>query len=697
MPIGDDFGLVALTTAIYKATDVLQQSVDAVADSQKASAALGRTFDLGKSELGASIKKLDGTISQRLSIAFEALNQGVNLNSTQVLKLAEFQKITNQDSKKTLQLFATLEKQLNFSTDASELLAVTLVESSKEYGISTEYLVASLADFINANKEILNITKLAEPVTQAMAQVQAQLGPGLSKELNKFLGVLYSAGSENLSVINNLGLASIRQQIAFAQTAEEQQRLQLEAITIAGQRITSFSDQYGSSLTAAGDAMKAQFGDLAGVAKSLFDELADSGDRVVRTDKLLFDINQKILKVLDPLKELFFELVETNQQLIYGFIDLAERGIKKLITTITDSNSLLSKSFQKPVDALGAFVGLVFGATAALKLVSGLGSSLSIAVVQSKFFTTAIQRLGFGIGTLVGRFTGASGIMGIFSRLLGGAFLVSLKAVGGALLAIGAVFAKVLVVAGILYGVFLGIKNAVNSATGGFEGLRQKMQPAIDAVMAIAELLFTLGQVVGMLVVKIVTTLMPIFSFFYNIVSSIFNAIADLLGGFLGGNRVKLSDTFGKMATSLKGIEHNTETTASIALADSAARKSELAAMGAEGTGTAAIVAASRVPKAVSDLISGFKEGSIAYKKLNLINPTGVATDDLKTEFLTREEFLEAVGSLSGKKELDLLLQIFDANTQAAYKIFEKSKDAAGFLDRIRLEKAIATTHGEII
>lgn len=682
MPIGDDFGLVALTTAIYKATDVLQQSVDAVADSQKTSAALGRTFEFNGGGLTESVKKLDGTITQRLSVAFEALNQGVNLNSVEVLKLAEFQKITNQDSKKTLQLFATLEKQLNFSNIASENLAITLVESSKKYGVSTEYLVESLSSFIDANKEILNITKLADPVVNAMAEVQSQLGPNLSKELNKFMGVLYSAGSENLSVINNLGLASIRQQLAFATTAEEQKRLQLEALRIAGERITSFSNQYGSNLTAAGDALKAQFGDLGGVTKSLFDELNESSTRVVDTQKLFYDINQRLLKALDPLRESFFKLVAANEDLIDSVIKLIQAGVNYLQDKFEALGSEMEKYKVGPQklfsESILSFAGILFASIGGLKSLSSVGTGLGKAVTETRLFRRGTRRL----FVTMGRASQGLGKFGSVLGLLGGTVL---KGVLASAAGMAAIFAKVLIVAGILYGVFIGIKNAINNSVGGFENLRERMQPVLNLLMSVGELLFTFGQVIGKVAVNIGLFFVDIFGGVYDMFSGVFNAISDMLGGFLGNDRVTFKDTFEKMTKNLEDINSSTGISAEIALADSAARKSELATIGAEGTGTAAIIKATKIPKAVSDLISGFREDSISYKYGAPLDPN--------TKFLTREEFLEAIGSLSGKKELDLLVQIFDANTKAAYEVLGQSKDINGFLDRIRLQKAIAAVH----
>ena len=121
---------------------------------------MGRSFSLASAELKPAIDNLNGTIAQKLSVAFAGLEKGLNLNTTEVISLATEQKILGQEYKKTIALFADLQKSFNFSTAQSNQLSKVLKNTSTQFGVSVEFLVDSLDSFLQKNKDILTINSL---------------------------------------------------------------------------------------------------------------------------------------------------------------------------------------------------------------------------------------------------------------------------------------------------------------------------------------------------------------------------------------------------------------------------------------------------------------------------------------------------------------------------------------------------------
>ena len=662
-------GLAALTAAVYKATDVLQESIDAVSDSQKVSAALGRTFNLGSSDLGGAIKKLDGTITQRLSVAFEALSKGVSLNSTQVLKLAEFQKITNQDYKKTIELFQTLEKQLGFNSDSSNDLAGILDSTSKQYKVSTEFLVQSLSEFINANKDILNITNLAEPVVNAAAQVQGAFGVGLQKEVNKFLGILYSAGSENLSVINNLGLASIRQQISSAVTAEEQKALQLEAIRIAGQRVSEFQSTYGKDLTALGDASKALFSDLGGSVVALFKNYNEAISTNITQQQTFYDINQRLTKAFDALRESFFKLITENQEFINSVVTLIELGIKKFQTALSDNAELLKNLFASPLESIALLVGSVGASILAVRAFSTALNQTTASLVASSLRLRPVR-----VGRVGLRNLSRSPVATVLRPL---ASIIPAITSGFKLFIIP--LAKIGIIAGILVGVFQGIKSSIESTTGGVDNFKVRLQPVIDAVISFGEVLFSIGRAVGVLIFNIIDFLMPAITFVADIITSIFSGIAGLFSGLVGGPSLSLKGTLEDIKASLNSVDKNTGQTADLAKDAAASRKATIATTGGSIQGDQVILAASKASESMIKLLNAFEEGRV---KTSVFTPRGAATVPFSQNIL-KDLNKETIGAMQQ------LISIHEANLEVVIESLKSSINGNAKLDEMILRSKL--------
>ena len=329
-----------LQNALEKVAGVIQESIDVLGDSQKVSNALGRTFSLTSGELVPVMSKLEGTISQRLSVAFEALKQGVDLNATGALKLAEQQKITGQDYKASLRLFQQVQKSLDFSVEETDRLAETLTESSKTYGVSTEFLTASIEKLIQSNEDFLILNDLGPQFTEAAAMMSAKIGPGLDKDLARVTNLLYTFGSENEAILANLGATSIREQLANNKlTAEQRVALEEEFIKTASARISQIAGSSSKSLVAQGDAVKALFGGFAGTIQKLDQQLSKTSERT--PEQTFTDITQSILKIFDPIKESFLNFVSTNEETINKLIDGATNFVKGILNIFGPAETII--------------------------------------------------------------------------------------------------------------------------------------------------------------------------------------------------------------------------------------------------------------------------------------------------------------------------------------------------------------------
>ena len=421
-----------LQNALDKVAGVIQESIDVLGDSQKVSNALGRTFSLTSGELVPVMSKLEGTISQRLSVAFEALKQGIDLNATGALKLAEQQKITGQDYKASLRLFQQVQKSLDFSVEETNSLAETLTESSKQYGVSTEFLTASIEKLIQSNEDFLVLNNLGPQFTEAAAMLSAKIGPGLDKDLARVTNLLYTFGSENEAILANLGATSIREQLASNKlTAEQRVALEEQFIKNASARISQISSSSSKSLVSQGDVIKALFGNFAGSIQKLDQQL---GKAVERTpESTLTDVTQRILKIFDPIKESFLNFVSTNEGVINALIDGAANFVK-MITNIIGPGEVI-------------IAGLILG-------LAGLASAL---VPVISLVTPAMAAIGAAVIALIPIFYGVKDIVmqniDTFKELMSalkpvGNFIVSLisftfsqlKFLGSALASIGLFF-----------------------------------------------------------------------------------------------------------------------------------------------------------------------------------------------------------------------------------------------------------------
>lgn len=320
-----------LLAGVYQLTDTLQNAFDAFSDAQKATAGLGRTFDLNGKDLGTALKGLDGTISQRLTLAITALDSGLNKNSSEVLKLSLFQKTTNQQYEKTIELFTTLQKKLGFSVEETNELAKRLKTTSETYGISTERLVASLDAVVKGLPQLKALSpQIQKQFADVITELQGQVGAGV--DLTPIFQELFKPGFENYAELSRLGLVEVRSRTLAA--------LQLGDVATASEILKKgFADAYKSSknLIDAQSTFEGKTYNLNTlIGGTLFDSLSDFNKAIEKAaanqdEGPTVDFLQLILEAFDPLSKFFTKLLGKYEAEIVSAIDVLGTAVKMFV------------------------------------------------------------------------------------------------------------------------------------------------------------------------------------------------------------------------------------------------------------------------------------------------------------------------------------------------------------------------------
>ena len=485
--------IAALTFVLNEVSEYVQQAVDTMAQSQKISQSLGRTFSLSNEELSPAIRSLDGTITQKLSVAFAGLEQGLKLNSDEVIKLATEQKILGENFKKTIALFTDLQKSFNFSTDQSNSLAKTLEKTSDSFGVSVEYLAESLESFLSKNKDILTVTDLTQPAAEAVTMLAGMFGPGSSnqKDIESFIGLLLSSGTSAIKEISTLGITQERRLLGTATTSEEFINILISALQKASNSVENTLNRVAKSgdvLTNTTITTEALFGNLAGPIRRLAPQLDQLTVSLDKSNKGIKDLDQVLREAFDPLNEAFLKVIELNLPYLMEFFD----GIKSITTSIKNfvTNNIENLTLSKVATA-----GLVSAITAASIALYGLSVRAALKNRVSPDFIGPLlpgQNLSF-MEALVTPLKGAGTAIITSIKTFLSAPLAALKtafsAVAIPLLKFGAI---AFAVGAILGGFIESIKSGLDLGPL-FKGLK-------DVFSGVFKLFFTIGKFIGSVV-----------------------------------------------------------------------------------------------------------------------------------------------------------------------------------------------------
>lgn len=515
--------IAGLTFALNEITDYIQEAIDVTAESQKISKSLGRTFSLANDELKPALNNLNGTITQKLSVAFAGLEKGLSLNTEEVINLAVEQKILGQEYKKTIALFADLQKSFNFSTTQSNQLSKVLQNTSTQFGVSVEFLVDSLDSFLQKNKDILSVTDLTQPAAEAVTMLRGMFGEGSSnqKDLESFIGLLLSSGTSGIKEISNLGITQERRLLGTAKSAEEFTNIVISALrksydTV--QRSLAGVGNAGDVLTNKTLISSTLFEQAGGSVIRLGNQLDDIIAAFERAEGNTLDFSQKLAKAFDPLKEGFLFYIESGSETLDKFFNLIKSGTTKVQDFIT--NNIENLSVTKL--ATGALVGLAAAAVSAklalqakalkerasfirLEAITRPGPAVTIGEQVKTFFEPLTKAIFSPMATL---------------RTALGALLTSAKALLFPFLKVAGIFVLVATVVG---GFISSIKEGLDLGPF-FKGIK-------DVAIGLFKVFFKIGEFIG-----------KVFTVVLEPVVSLFNKLGGILSSIFGSDSEKATD-----------------------------------------------------------------------------------------------------------------------------------------------------------
>ena len=231
-------GIGKLTGAMDRLTGIFTRSMAFADDSQKASLALGTTYQRVSKEFVGTVQGLRGDIHTKFAGAFKAMEAGLQGNSAGVAKLINQQMLTGTQYARTATAFAALQDIAGVQTDGMNRLASSFVETGNKYGVATDVLVNAL----NSLAESFPAARLAGLGSQffgAVTQLQAELGPAMAGPLNSVMSMVMDTSLNGYQKLVTLGIGGVREQLMAAQSTADQVAIIKNAMIIAGDRFAS--------------------------------------------------------------------------------------------------------------------------------------------------------------------------------------------------------------------------------------------------------------------------------------------------------------------------------------------------------------------------------------------------------------------------------------------------------------------------
>jgi len=326
-----------LITAMDKLKDVIRDTFEFADRAQKASLALGKTYEETGASLGGTMQGLRGDLNQRFAAGIAGMEAGLQGNTAGVAKLINQQMLTGTAYKQTAKAFASLEVGLNLSRDETNVLASNLIDIGDTWEISTDNLVKSL----DALKDTLPAQKLAgmgKDMMEAIAQFKAELGPAMTKPLNRIMNMIFDTSQEGYARLAALGMVNIREQLSASKGVTTKVNLMKEAFGTGADRVKSFTVNADKLFLMIGAAERA-FGKPSLDLTTIMDAL---GDRIAKVDGTMADYGK-------TLKNLWKEaLVPFQEGLIVAYPFFLE-----VINVISGVLNIIGKKFKAFTEGLG--------------------------------------------------------------------------------------------------------------------------------------------------------------------------------------------------------------------------------------------------------------------------------------------------------------------------------------------------------
>jgi hypothetical protein len=333
-------------------------------NAQKASLALGQTYEQTRDSLGSTMEGLRGDINQRFGAAIAGMEAGLQGNTAGVAKLINQQQLTGTAYQATAKAFASLEAGMNLSRDDTNALSDSLIETGAEWGVSTDKLVQAI-DALKATFPAQKLAGMGKEVMQAVTQLQGELGPSLAGPLQSVMTMVMDTSEEGFAKLTKLGLGGVREQIAAAKSSEEVQSILKDAFVTASETFkmhTAGSDQFFRKIGVATENLGQGAIDFTTVADAFgdrqrqeIDQSADFGmtlanlkaEILVPFQEALAKFYPIIIKSFDALSLVARRVVERFSKFLESTLPGADKAFKVVTLKIIDFAILGLNTFDK--------------------------------------------------------------------------------------------------------------------------------------------------------------------------------------------------------------------------------------------------------------------------------------------------------------------------------------------------------------
>jgi len=373
---------------MFDALNSLRKAIESSGDKlQKASLALGKTFDQTNAEITPAMEGLQGSLDQRLGASMAGLQAGLQGNTAGVAKLINQQQLTGTAFGNTANAMAALSQTLNISNEDINGLSTRLLETAGTYSVSTDKLVNAV-DALKDTFPTQQLAGMGVQVTEAMAGLTARM-PAMAGQVASVMKMILDPSLKTEANLARLGIAGVRERLAGAKDAKAAESILVSAIRTAGGNITDFvSGDFFASIGIAtnvfGENAAAMAAINAQLDKRIRNEEATTGfgDTIETIKANILVPLQRILQLdfYPAIKDISFVLAGIGERFAgalakwIGKLDISEKGINTFTDSIVNGVGKLAMGLQ---DVVNFFIDLAN--TTLPKMKAAFGSFLLFA------------------------------------------------------------------------------------------------------------------------------------------------------------------------------------------------------------------------------------------------------------------------------------------------------------------------------
>ena len=357
---------------MFDALNSLRKAIEASGDKlQKASLALGKTFDQTNAEITPAMEGLRGSLDQRIGAGIAGLQAGLQGNTAGVAKLINQQQLTGTSFANTATAMASLSQTLNVSNDDINGLSTRLIETAGTYSVSTDKLVTAV-DALKDTFPTQQLAGMGMQVTEAMASLTARM-PAMAGQVTSVMKMILDPSLKTEANLARLGIAGVRERLASAKDAKAAEAILVSAIKTAGGNITDFvSGDFFASIGIA----TSVFGENAAAMAAINTQL----EKRIKNEKATMDFGDTIQAIRDsmlvPLQRVlqtdFYPAIKKISEVLSGIGERFAAALAKWIKKLDFSEKSILGFTDSVVDAA---ISLTTGLEAVINFLINLSNN----------------------------------------------------------------------------------------------------------------------------------------------------------------------------------------------------------------------------------------------------------------------------------------------------------------------------------